>query len=347
MIYRPVSTLPLVGLLLLANGGWSAVQAAGARPIAVLAVQNLAGDARAVDAVDEALRLELSDHGELVDADAIRRARRRLRIRDTDQTSPGLLADLADELSADWLVSVTVHDAERRAVPRLTLSARVYDATGQPFWVGFEGGSGLDTRKMLGLGVINDIEMLAPRVVSRLFSTLVDASPGHTESESGSLAIVPFGSLTARHGTAASQTMTEAARAAIFAHGLDVASPNCTHSALRSLRSSRWGAVDAAMRKALTTYCGATSILTGAVEAYDIGGAELEPEPKVAVAMRLLDAETGMILWTGALARQGWDRAGLFRLGRIYSRGTLTERMMDKLTRDLAPPDRLAIHEDL
>ena len=51
--------------------------------------------------------------------------------------------------------------------------------------------------------------------------------------------------------------------------------------------------------------------------------------------MRLLDAETGRILWSDSMERRGWDRAGLFRAGRIYSRGTLTEAMMRKLVRRL------------
>jgi hypothetical protein len=41
------------------------------------------------------------------------------------------------------------------------------------------------------------------------------------------------------------------------------------------------------------------------VETYDLGGGESEPEPVVAIALRLLDASTGRIRWTGSSERRG------------------------------------------
>jgi hypothetical protein len=331
---RPVASFPLIGLMLLL-GHWVGARPSEARKIALLHVLNDAGDLRAAEVIDEALRQELIGHGELVDRDAVRDARRRLRIRDTDQVAPQVLEDLAGELSADWLLSVSVHDSERRNVPRLTLSARAYRANGELFWVGFEGGSGLDRRTVLGLRIVDDVETLAPHVVRRLLATLDEGGPDGSATGLGTLAIVPFESITATRGTTNSRTMTEAARAAVFVDGVEVVSSNCAYSALRRLRSTRRGAVDVEMRRALTTTCGADVILTGTVEIYEVGGADLEPEPEVTIAMRLLDADSGRILWTGAQERAGWDRAWLFRQGRIYSRGALTEQMMKKLTGDL------------
>jgi hypothetical protein len=51
----------------------------------------------------------------------------------------------------------------------------------------------------------------------------------------------------------------------------------------------------------------------------------------VALALRLLDLETGRIVWVGGDERDGWDGFGLFRLGRIYTRGELARRMTERL----------------
>jgi hypothetical protein len=51
--------------------------------------------------------------------------------------------------------------------------------------------------------------------------------------------------------------------------------------------------------------------------------------------MRVVDADTGRILWTGSVERGGFDGQSLFRLGRVYSPGILTERTVDRLARRL------------
>ena len=151
----------------------------------------------------------------------------------------------------------------------------------------------------------------------------------------GFLAIVPFAGLTASDATANAETATEAARAAVHRLGARPVSPGCTNEVLRRQRLVGWGGVDADARSALRGLCGADAILTGSVELYDVGQGEQEPEPRVAIALRLVETETGRIVWTGAAERRGWDRQGLFRLGRVYSRGALTEEMMDSLARSL------------
>jgi TolB-like protein len=331
------------------------VAPAPAEVIAMLPVQNRAGDRPATSAVTVALRSELESRGEVVTESTTRDALRRLRVRNGDAASPEVLRGLAAELAADWLVSSSVHDAERRDVPRLAISIRAYrGATGELLWSGFEGCSGLDSRKALGLGAVSELEALAPRVVKRLSEGFGEATgaagPGSSRTRGaapaypGSVAIVPFASTTRRRAALSAETVTEAARAVAIARGIRTVSPNCASDVLRRQGEIRWGAVDAPTRTALRTNCGADLILTGKVEVYDVGGAQLEPEPRVTVAMRLVDAESGRIVWTGAAEREGWDRSRLFRAGRIHSRGELAERLLDDLTksllRELAAPER-------
>jgi len=314
--------------------------------VALLPIQDRAGDDRAVAAVEQALLLQLEEGAQVLDRDRTRGVLRRMRLRNVDAVPQRVIEQLATELGADWLVSATVHDAERRIAPRLTLSARVYrGSTGEPSWIGFVGGSGLDGRSVLGLGVISELEALVPHVVKRLELKLegdqTDNGDENLRSRNpagaslGRLAIVPFAGLTPRRATANSETLTEASRAALHDAGVSLVSPGCTSEALRHHRRFRWGGVDSETGGLLRGVCAADSILTGSVERYDVGGAQAEPEPRVALSLRLLDAETGAIIWTGALERRGWGRQGLFGLGRVHSRGDLTEAMMQSLIRRL------------
>jgi len=312
---------------------------------AVLPVQDRVGDTDIKDVVEDSLFWTMSEHAKVLSRAGTRDVLRRLRIRNADAALPGGLRDLATELGADWLVSAVVHDAERRATPRLTVSVRVYlGSTGELVWAGFRGLSGLDGRSALGYGVIRDLEGLGPRLVQRLladfeaFNEKNGAESSGKEADGqilGVLAIVPFAGLTDQNPTSNAETVTEAARATMFEMGTALAPAGCTNTELRRQRLPVWGAIDADARSAVGSVCGADVILTGTVERYDVGGSDTEPQPFVGLGMRLLDVETGKILWAGGSERQGWGKQGLFRLGRIYSRGALTEDMMRSLSREL------------
>jgi hypothetical protein len=341
----------LRALLFLAIPAWAVfptAAAAAADPgdgpvVALLPVQDRAGDRPAVVAVDQALREELEGFSRVVDAVGTRDALRRQRMRNGNLAPPEALRRLAEELEAEWLITVTLHEAWRRNVPCLTLSAHAYHgADGELAWTGFRGGSGLDGRTVLGLGRIETLEQLALPVVKRLTAELAGVltagEAGPRESGGGTLGrlgIVPFAGLTARDATTHAETVTEAARAAAHRIGVRTVSPGCTNEVLRRQTLVGWGGIDADTRSALRERCGAETILTGSVERYEVGGAQDEPEPRASIAMRLIDSGTGRIVWTGAEERDGWDRQGLFRLGRVHSRGELTARMMDSLARRL------------
>jgi hypothetical protein len=340
--------LVAAGALLVAGG--PARGLSEPRPVAtVLPIQNRAGDQGVGAAVEQALRKELSRHAELVDPGRTRAALRRLRIRDGDAAPPELLPRLAEELGADWLVVPTLHDAERRGLPRITVSARIYaGAGGELLWSGYQGGSGLDSEKLLGLGVVRNVELLAPRVVERMTADLWQAlgrsdTPRRNDEDkqvaiarnAGRVAIVPLDSITEDRRTANAETVTEAARAVLFRHAFRLVEPGCTGEVLRRTQAGIWGGVVPESRAALRQVCGADLIVTGVVEAYGVKGGQGSPDPQVAVALRVLDPVSGRILWMGALERSGQDMAGLFRVGREYSRGALAERLTERLIRRL------------
>ena len=82
---------------------------------------------------------------------------------------------------------------------------------------------------------------------------------------------------------------------------------------LRRTQGGLWGGVVRESRVALRQVCGADLILTGTVEAYGVTGSRGNPDPQVAVALRVMDSVSGRILWMDALDREGRDLQGLFR----------------------------------
>jgi hypothetical protein len=338
---RKARIVGLLVLVLLAAGPGRAET--GAPTLALFPAQNPAGNSTAAAALERALWLEVSQWGRPVEPRDTRDALRRLRLRNGDQADPALLRLLGESLAVDWLVSTAIHGADGGAVPRVTLSVRVYSsATGELAWAGFRSASGLDGRGLLGRGVLSSLEVLVPRVVRELMGSLPAAltrDPGSLRepgSARGAVAVVPFGGSTARRATQNGATVTEATRARLFRAGVPMLSPNRTHGVLRRFQAGRFGGVSAQTRAALHDAGGASTILTGAVEAYEMGGSELEPNPEVAIAMRLVDGASGRILWTDARERTGRDGQGLFSSGRTWTRGSLADEMVDDLTRRLA-----------
>jgi len=338
-----VTLLPVVVPVVLAALQPGVRPASGETVIAAFGVQDRSGDSAAAAVLDGALRLELGRRGRLVGREETRDAQRQLRLRNGDLASADQLRRLGAELGADWLVSATLHDADRRLVPSLSVSVHVYSGqTGGVAFAAFRGGSGLDGRTLLGLGAIGELEALVPVVVRDLLRELPPtagaasaAGGGSLGDALGTLAIVPFSGSTEFRATPNAEAVTEATRARLFAEGVHLVSPNQTYEILRRLQGGAWGAVTAETRAALHEAAGADTILTGTVERYETGGAETEPEPQVAIAVRLVDASSGRILWTGSSEREGWDHQGLFRRGRIYSRGELTERIIGTFTNRL------------
>ncbi len=367
--------------------GWLAIAAgAGAQSLAadaawlqapggLLPLQDRVGNPRIAAVVEDALRELLAENHTLVNPQRLRTAQRRLRLRDTGQAAPEALARLGELAAAEWFFSATLHRATSgrasrasRAyvtgkaaapVPEIILSARaVRLAAGEPVlgWAGFEAASGLDDRRLLGLGVIGDPELLAHEVTSRLVGSFERnlakgaAWQGGRPARGGYLrrpieagrtvAVVPFRSVTERDATLAGETVTELAHAVLYRSGAQLVLPGLVNEVLRQRGASPdmgpdanllRGEVDADTRAELRRRGGAELILTGTVEAWDVNGSAAEPEPNVAFSARLLDAGDGAILWWNGQDRHGWDRSRALGLGRVHASGALAEEVMGSL----------------
>lgn len=326
----------LLAPLLLAAGALAG-RAAAADSIALLPVrQGVRVDGLGAE-FEQAVTAELTRRGAVIDAERTRAALRAERLRNADGAPPERLRVIAAALGADWLVAAAIHDAPAQLVPDLTVSARLYDGrTGRMAWAGAVARSGLDSRGLLGIGAVTDLVALVPPVVAELvagvdLAAAAAASPGTgVEAAPDRIGIVPFTVNEVADGTEVAAAATETMRALLVAAGVPLAEPGCVTTALRGPGGIRWGELSAEVRAELRYECGAARLVTGSVERWEVrGGAS--PEPVVAVAARLLDAESGRILFVGSLEAGGFDREGWFGHGRVYSRGAHLRHLLERI----------------
>lgn len=336
------SLAPLLSILGLLTA--EAIIAAVPTRIALVPLERRVRDAEAAVAVETALRFQLTELGELVSSLETRDQLRRMRLRDVDSGSPQLIHDLANELGADWVVVATIHDVRRLQVSDLALSIRFYDGdSGELVWADFQGRNGLDGRKALGLGVLTSIDDLARELVRRILkdSILSADQVGNyraleaVDSSFGRVALVPFTGYVEKDALGVADAVTEASRAVLIRRGMDLVAPGCVAQALRLQRAQVWGELAAATRSYLRDTCQARLLLTGSVGQWEVSGSAFEPVPKIALAVRLLDAANGKILWMSSIEKTGRSTESLFRIGRIYSRGTLLDRLLTRLTDEM------------
>jgi len=348
---RQLRCLAALLAVVIANGGvLHSTESPDLDRLALMPLKRGVRDITAIAALDVALGFQLTEIANIASQDSTRQVLRRHRLRDVDTAPPALLREIAEELDVDWILSVTIHDIPRHDVPDLSLSMRLFDGkTGEIVWSEFQGRSGLDGRRLLGLGVVESIELLVPVVVQRLLEELplgegipgTETRPRHAAGfeRLGTVAIVPFTSYVDIDAQQVADTATEATRAVLDRSGTQLASPGCIRQGLRHQRAHAWGQLSNDARQHIRTICMADMILTGSVERWSAAGTGLAPEPLVSVALRLLDAESGKVLWMEGNEAAGWDGESLFGSGRVYSRGKLLDRMVTTLTNDMVRDD--------
>jgi hypothetical protein len=343
---RPHSRL-LTALLLLMS---SPAPGSSAEPLtfAIASVRDRTADPQTSMAIAFSLETQLLDQGRILERNFVRDALRKRRIRRLDNAAATELSRLGSDLGADWLLALEVHEAHSEPVPTVTLSLLAIPSE-SPLQgrSAFSSSTAIDGLHVFGLGEVWDLGQLAELALTDLLEQLDLSDQGASRPTQqaasknpwpaalGRLAVLPLTSNIRYQASDAADVATQALVFVLQQEGADLVSPNQLAEVLRQRRARRWGEVDQEVRSAIYQDAEAKYILTGAVEEYNAGLGS-EPRPDVTVALRALDAETGRIVWTGALERDGWFRQSIFRQGRIYSRGDLLTVLLRRLTRDFA-----------
>ncbi len=321
-------------------------------PGMLLPLQDRTGDTALAQLVTETLRAELEKSLRLVSSDGLRDEMRRLRIRDAGDIELRKLRQLAARFDVDWLVSATLHAARETPEPEFVISAWAHRAKENNLaWAGFESLAGLTTRRSLERNRIYELEPLARLAVRRLVADFrrslegdrrrpVRTSADHdgfllepmTVEQLGTVAVLPFESITDLRPSASGEMITALGHATLHHNGAAVVHPGQVNAILRRRGVFMRGELDPLARAALRISGQADHILTGTVETY-VSPASIEPNPHVAFSARLVEVDSGRIVWMNGQERKGWDHPGPFGTGKVYDAGSLAEAIMQSLIR--------------
>jgi hypothetical protein len=319
-------------------------------PGMLLPLQDRTGDVALAQLVTETLHVELEKSLRLASSEGLRDEMRRLRIRDAGDIEPRQLRQLAEKFGVDWLISVTLHAARETPEPEFVISAWAHRVEENNLaWAGFESLAGLSTRRSLERNRIYELGPLVRLAVRRLVADFrrhlesdrrqpVRTSPGQegflleplAVEQLGTVAVLPFESITDVRPSASAEVITALAHATLYRSGAVVVHPGRVNAILRRRGVFMRGELDPLARAALRVGGDADHILTGTVETYT-SPASVEPNPHVAFSARLVEVDSGRIVWMNGQEREGRDHPGLFGLGKVYDAGSLAETIMQSL----------------
>jgi hypothetical protein len=151
------------------------------------------------------------------------------------------------------------------------------------------------------------------------------------------IAILPFDNLANEGG--AGDTMTLVFFTAVGAQGrYEPVEAGIVATVLDSMRIRLTTTLSAEQMRALGQRLDVQRILVGSVLESGSVRTDDGDVPTVGVAVKLLDPETGRVLWTRMGFRTGADKETVFGWGRERSRPKLSAQLAEELLRDLPAP---------
>ncbi|MFQ6039846.1 MAG: CsgG/HfaB family protein [Candidatus Poribacteria bacterium] len=162
--------------------------------------------------------------------------------------------------------------------------------------------------------------------------------PGVTASQIRYIAVLPFDNISGHPDAgrkAVNLLLTELARTGLF----EIAGVGEVEKSLRRLRIRTTAEVDLSKLKSLGEQLNVQAIVVGSVDEYEVRQEKSITIPIVAISARMLNVQTGDILWTISDTHDGRDWETVFGFGRIISLTELAQivisEMVDSLVHEL------------
>lgn len=340
-----IATLLVLLALPSAQGG-TAPSSSLSRPGAILTVQERVGSASLADLLELHLRNELAVDMDLIDTSVARQSLRRLRIRSVEQSPSHDLQDLGELNDARYLVSATIYEAIGTDLPCLAATIQLFDlAEGNEIWLRFRALSGSGSSSFLGLRQSSSLEDLTRKVAVELSRDLSDllnlVSHGEVSNPAGIdwpfrvWAVIPFSGFSRQDASRRAEMATSALRSAAYLEEFRLLASNSVQDVLRRQRISRQGEATKQLRLALLDLYEIDHLLTGSLETSEDNAGGLDPNPHAVLGLRVIDAETGGLVWTDSQERRGWTGNELLGLGRKNCTGQITDRAANQLIKRL------------
>ena len=91
------------------------------------------------------------------------------------------------------------------------------------------------------------------------------------------------------------------------------------------------GEIDVENLKMMRGYLDVDAVIIGSVDEYDDGLTMFPPVPVVAITVRMVEPDSGRIIWSAKNKRSGEDYVSLFGIGRVRPISALTKRVINEM----------------
>lgn len=342
-----------------------------ARRIAVLPLLNRSAGPAPLETIRESLIARLSASGLLlVGEDELAQFMRRHRMRYTG----GLDADLASRLRAETsarAVLITTVDLYRRADPPMAgLSSRLVSTDPEPriLWMDSAVLSGDQAPGLLGLGLIDDVEVVLGTITDRVADSLIERAmraggerrperrpPGKKggrfrpkvaysspdvpllEGRPGGVAVLPFAnrSRTRYAGEIVSDQLVRH----LAESGFEVVEPGVVRQVLLDARLIQPQGPSSLQVDILRRLLEVPTVLAGEVAEYlgPRGGAN---HPVIDFSLHMIDTASRQVIWSSISHTTGGDGVVFFDAGRIDTIPALASKMTEAVVAELARAGR-------
>lgn len=327
---------------------------------AELPLRNLSGDREAEELITGRLRAALRSRGaEFVDPAAVESLLVSHRIRYTDSLSADEARMIQQATGAQHLIAGVLLEFVRGSKPRIAAGLRVLGAgTGAREQSVVVSLRGEDSRAWLGLGAIEDADVLADSVVERLLEAFlpdgsVKPEPSHarytTEAvdeagprrerllgeNAGRLAVMPFVNRSTRP-EAGVQFGEILANEWFHERGVEIVEASELRAAMVREKIRYMHDLDLAALAAIARSAGVRYFALGSVENYGEEEQVVDVRfPVIEATVRLLDAQTGLVVASAAVRSRGDDRRQPLGFGLVHDPIALAQLAARKLVRTL------------
>lgn len=335
--------------------------------VAILPPENLSGAPAPLREVEAALERALAARGfEVVGGEAVARVLAARRVRYTGGVDAETAEALRSALGIDGVFVTTLELWDARG-PKLALTGRLVAASDRAelLWIDGFARAGPDSKTVLGLGVVEKIEVLRDQGAARLAASAARAvagrgraarcdtsgrfdpkiryrSPGLEDRPVRSVAVLPFLNDTERRG-AGELVALAFVRQLTAVPGLEVFEPGVVRSELLRFRMVFEGGASLEDARLVTDVLAADLVLAGHVRTFDDGGSA-----RANFTVMLIERATRRIVWESTSYASGDDRVFFFGMGHVSTASSLTCRMArgvveaidmeERVARDAPPP---------
>ncbi|MBI4682024.1 MAG: hypothetical protein HY757_02855 [Nitrospirae bacterium] len=285
--------------------------------VALLPFDNLTEDKTALRHVMPFLIGRLEERGlEVVDEDNLNSLLCKERVRETGYVSKEIARKIREEFGAETVLAGAIISFSTQETPKFGILARLIDSNdGRILWADFASATGDDFITILGLGKLQTVFSLIPRVTDMLFADFKIEGLQKKAEPSYKIAVMPFLNNSDRKNAgiiAMYMFIIELLKNQKF----EPIEYGNIRDIIVSLRIRNKGELNFNNINALSEPLSANGILVGIVDSYE-NGLDNASAPRVAITARLLDGRTGKILWYNSHELSGEENIVILDWGRI------------------------------